>query len=103
MMMQRRRAFADPFVVSVTVLLLLAAAGLAAVGLGWRGAAASLSVSVQITYIVSGVFGGVALLAFALGLLRVQARRRCAALRRADVDRVVVAAARALAAARGGQ
>jgi hypothetical protein len=100
---QRRRAFVDPFVVSVTVLLLLAAAGLAAVGLGWKGAAASLSVSVQITYIVSGVFGGVAVLAFALGLLRVQGRRRRAALRRAQVDRVVVAAARALAAARGAQ
>jgi len=98
-----RRAFADPFVVSVALLLLLAAAGLAAVGLGWKGAAGSLSVSVQITYIVSGVFGGVAVVAFALGLLRVQGRRRRAARRRAEVDRVVVAAARALATARGGQ
>jgi hypothetical protein len=101
--MRRRRSWADPFVVSVVVLLLIAAAGLAAVGLGWKGAAASLNVSVQITYIVSGVFGGVAVLAFALGLLRVQSRRRRAARRRAEVDRVVVAAARLLAVARGGQ
>src|SRR5438067_8749990 len=100
MMIQRHRPLADPFVVSVAILLLLAAAGLAAVGFGWKGAAASLAVSVQITYIVSGVFGGVAVLAFALGLLRVQARRRRAARRRAELDRAVVAAARLLAMAR---
>jgi len=101
-MTQPRRTLADPFVVSVVLLLVLAAAGLAAIGLGWKGAAASLSVSIQITYIVSGVFGGIAVLAFALGLLRVQARRRRAARRRAEVDRVVVAAARLLAVARSG-
>jgi len=101
-MTQPRRTLADPFVVSVVLLLELAAAGLAAIGLGWKGAAASLSVSIQITYIVSGVFGGLAVLAFALGLLRVQARRRRAARRRAEVDRVVVAAARLLAVARSG-
>ena len=103
MMMQRRRPFVDPLLVSVAVLVLLAAAALAAVGLGWKGAAATLDVSVQITYIVSGVFGGVALLAFALGLLRVQTRRRRAAHRRAELDRVVVAAAQLLAVARGVQ
>jgi len=101
-MTQPRRTLSDPFVVSVVLLLVLAAAGLAAIGLGWKGAAASLSVSIQITYIVSGVFGGIAVLAFALGLLRVQARRRRAARRRAEVDRVVVAAARLLAVARSG-
>ena len=101
--MQRRRVWADPFVVSVGVLALLAAAGLIAVGLGWRGAAASLNVSVQITYIVSGALGGLAVLAFALGLLRVQARRRRAARRRAEIDRVVAAAAQVLAVARSGR
>ena len=99
-MIPQRRTFADPFVVSVTVLVVLAAAGLIAIGLGWKGAAASLDVSVQITYIVSGAFGGLAVLAFALGLLRVQARRRRAARRRAELDRVVVAAARVLAVVR---
>jgi hypothetical protein len=97
---QPRRAVADPYVVSVTVLGVLAAAGLVAIGLGWKGAAASLNVSVQITYIVSGALGGLAVLAFALGLLRVQMRRRRAASRRGEFDRVVVAAARLLAAAR---
>ena len=99
-MMPRRRAFADPFRVSVAILVLLAAAGLVALGLGWKGAAASLDVSIQIAYIVSGVFVGLAVLAFALGLLRVQARRRQAARRRAELDRVVVAAAQLLATAR---
>ena len=98
-----RRTLADPFAVSVAVLVVLAAAGLAALGLGWKGAAASLDVSIQITYVVSGAFGGIALLAFALGLLRVQARRRRAAQRRAELDRVVVAAVHLLAAVRGVQ
>jgi hypothetical protein len=98
-----RRTLGNPFAVSVGVLVLLAAAGLAVLGLGWKGAAASLDVSVQITYLVSGAFGGLAVLAFALGLLRVQARRRRAARRRAELDRVVVAAARLLATARGAQ
>ena len=98
-----RRTLADPFVVSVAVLVLLAAAALAALGLGWKGAAASLDVSVQITYLVSGAFGGLAVLAFALGLLRVQGRRRRSARRRAELDRVIVAAAHVLAAARGSQ
>jgi hypothetical protein len=90
-------------VVSVAILVLLAAAGLVFIGLGWKGAAASLNVSVQLPYIVSGVFGGLALLAFALGLLRVQGRRRRAARRRAEIDRVVVAAAELLAVVRGGR
>jgi hypothetical protein len=96
-----RRALRDPFTVSVTVLVVLAAGGLAGIGIGWRGAAASLNVSVQLPYIVSGVIGGLALLGFSLGLLLVQARRRQEARRRAEFDRVVRAAADVLAAARG--
>lgn len=99
-MTRLRRALNDPFTVSVTVLGFLAAAGLAGIAIGWRGAAASLVVSVQLPYIVSGVMGGVALLGFSLGLLLVQARRRQEAQRRAEFDRVVRAAADLLAAAR---
>jgi hypothetical protein len=95
-----RRALGDPFVVSVAVLVAVAAVGLAGIGLGWKGAAASLDVSVQLPYVVSGVIGGFALVGFALGLLRVQARRRRQAVRRAEFDRVVVAAAELLAAVR---
>ena len=96
-----RAALRDPYTVSVTVLVVLAAAGLAGIVIGWRGAAASLVVSVQLPYIVSGVIGGVALLGFALGLLIIQVRRRREALERAEFDRVVRAAADLLAAARG--
>ena len=99
-MTRLRRALNDPFTVSVAVLGFLAAAGLAGIAIGWRGAAASLVVSVQLPYIVSGVMGGVALLGFSLGLLLVQARRRQEAQRRAEFDRVVRAAADLLAAAR---
>jgi hypothetical protein len=96
-----RRLLADPFSVSVLVLGILAVAGLIGIIVGWKGAAASLVVSVQLPYIVSGAIGGLALLGFALGLLLIQARRRQEARRRADMDRVVHAAAAVLAAARG--
>ena len=99
-MTRLRAALRDPYTVSVTVLVVLAAGGLAGIGIGWRGAAASLVVSVQLPYIVSGVIGGLALLGFALGLLIIQVRRRREAERRADFDRVVRAAADLLAAAR---
>ena len=99
-MTRLRAALRDPYAVSVTVLVVLAAAGLAGIAIGWRGAAASLVVSVQLPYIVSGVIGGLALLGFSLGLLIVQVRRRREAERRADFDRVVRAAADLLAAAR---
>ena len=102
-MTRLRRALGDPFTVSVAVLSVLAAAGLAGIISGWSGGAASLVVSVQLPYVVSGVIGGMALLGFSLGLLSVQARRRQEARRRAEFDRVVRAAADLLAAARSGR
>jgi hypothetical protein len=95
-----RAAGRDPYSVSIVVLLVLAAAGLAGLGIGWAGAAGSLVVSVQLPYIVSGVIGGAALLGFSLGLLIIQARRHREAQRRVQFDRVVRAAADLLAAAR---
>lgn len=99
-MTRLRAALRDPYTVSVTVLVVLAAAGLGGIAIGWRGAAASLVVSVQLPYVVSGVIGGLALLGFSLGLLIIQVRRRREAERRADFDRVVRAAADLLAVAR---
>ena len=93
----------DPFVASVVVLGALALAGLIGVGVGWKGAAATLVVALQLPYITSGAIGGLALLGFALGLLLVQARRREEAKRRAELGRLVQAAADALAAARGSR
>ena len=90
----------DPFVVSVVVLGVLVVAGLVGVAAAWKGAAASLVVAFQLPYIVSGAMGGLALVGFAGGLLMVQLRRREEAERRAELDRVVRAAADVLAAAR---
>jgi hypothetical protein len=95
-----RQTLRDPFAVSVIVLGVLAVTGLVGIGVGWRGAAAELDVAVQVPYIVSGAIGGLALLGFSLGLLLIQARRREEARRRADLQRVVRAAADVLAAVR---
>jgi hypothetical protein len=98
-----RRGLRDPFTMSVVVLGALALTGLIGLWAGWRGAAATLVVADQLPYIVSGVLGGLALLGLSLGLLLVQTRRRAEAQRRADLDRVVRAAADVLAAARARQ
>ena len=90
----------DPFVASVGVLVALSLVGLVGIGVAWKGAAATLVVALQLPYIVSGAIGGLALLGFALGLTLVQTRRRAEALRRAEFDRVVRAAADLLATAR---
>ena len=99
-MTRLRQTLRDPFAVSVIVLGVLAVTGLVGIAVGWKGAAAELDVSVQVPYIVSGAIGGLALLGFSLGLLLIQARRREEARRRADLQRVVRAAADVLAAVR---
>jgi hypothetical protein len=91
----------DPFVASVVVLAVLIVTAFVGLGVAWKGAAATLVVALQLPYITSGAIGGLALLGFALGLMLVQARRREEARRRAELDRVVRAAADLLAAARG--
>ncbi|MEY2478130.1 MAG: hypothetical protein QOG87_3445 [Actinomycetota bacterium] len=93
-------ALRDPFVASVGILVVLAVTGLVGVAVAWKGAAATLVVALQLPYLVSGAIGGLALLGFALGLLLVQTRRRREARERAELDRVVRAAADLLAAAR---
>jgi hypothetical protein len=96
-----RDAAADPWRVSVVVLLIGAAAGFAAMVLGWRGVAARTDVAEQVPYLVSGAFAGVGLLGLALGLLVIQARRRAEALRRRDLERVRVAVTELAASVRG--
>jgi hypothetical protein len=92
----------DAFVISLVVLAVLAAAGLIGVAVAWKGAAATLVVALQLPYITSGAVGGLTLLGFALGLVLVQVRRREEAERRAELNRLVRAAAAVLAAAREG-
>jgi hypothetical protein len=94
------KALRDPFVASMAVLVALVLTALVGLGVAWKGAAATLVVALQLPNIVAGAVGGLALLGFALGLVLVQARRRDEAVRRAEFDRVVRAAADVLAAAR---
>lgn len=98
-----RRLLRDPFAMSVAVLVALGVAGLASLAAGWRGAAASLDVAVQLPYIVSGALGGLSVVGFSAGLLLIQLRRREEARRRAELGRVVRAVADLLASARREQ
>lgn len=50
-------------------------AGVAAMALAWRGAAATLFVPTQVAFAVSGWIGGLLLVAVGLSVLRTQARR----------------------------
>ena len=85
------------FVLAVGALVVAALVG---IGVAWRGLAATDVVSDQVSYAVSGVLGCVALLGFALGVGQIQATRRAEERERAQLDRVVVAAANVLAAVR---
>ena len=58
---------------------ILAVAGFYAIVLGWQGAAQRSSPALQLPYLVSGGFGGLALLVFAAVLLHVDVSRRLAA------------------------
>ncbi|HEX9889404.1 MAG TPA: hypothetical protein VGA69_07985 [Nitriliruptorales bacterium] len=98
-----RSALRDPFASSVLVLVSLVIAGLAMLFLGWQGAAAQVRVSDQLPYLVSGGFGGLGLIVFAVGIGNVQSRRRIEARRRAELARVVMAATGLLAQARSHQ
>jgi hypothetical protein len=65
----------DPRLSTSLVLAAAAGVGLALIGLGWRGAAATLLVPFQVPYLVSGAVLGLALLGAALLLLSVHLDR----------------------------
>lgn len=81
------RVLRDPRVSTTLVFAVLAVAGFALVGLAWRGAAATLFVVLQLPWVVSGAFGGIALLGLALaGLMTHLDRTEAAAERAALAD-----------------
>jgi hypothetical protein len=98
-----RGALRDPFVRSTAVLVALTAVGLVAVGVAWRGLAATTVVSEQLAYATSGALGGLALVGFALGVVAIQLGRRARARQRAHLDTLVAAAADLLDAVRAGR
>jgi hypothetical protein len=91
-----RRWTQDPVAVSCWVAVGLIVAAFGAFALAWRGAAATLSIPVQVSYLVSGGLGGLGLLVAGSALLTVQLGRRFAAQERAELDGLIAEAQAAL-------
>lgn len=91
----------DPAAPSLLLFAGLVLAGFAAIGLGWRVAARTLSVPLQVPALVSGGLGGVALVLLGAGLVSTQAGRRLAAQERVQTEALLDELAAAVAAARG--
>lgn len=68
---------------------LLVLAGFAMIGLGWRGAAATLFIPTQVAYALSGGLAGIALIGTGAALLNAQASRVATAERTHRLDEVV--------------
>jgi hypothetical protein len=76
----------DPAVPSFALFAGLVVGGFAAIALGWRVAARTLYVALQVPALVSGAVGGVVLVALGAGLANVQAGRRLAAVERLETE-----------------
>lgn len=79
----------DPFTRAALVLLAVAIAGAVVLGLAWRGSAATLDVSIQMPFFVSGAVAGVGLIGVGIGLLSVHLDRLDAAEEQAILDDMV--------------
>lgn len=93
------RVLRDPRVSTTLVLATLAVAGFVLVAGAWRGAAATLFVVLQLPWLVSGGFAGLALIGLALGLLMTHLERTEAAAERAALAELQRDALRLLSAA----
>ncbi len=94
-----RKAVAAPAVSTGIVLVGMAMAAFVAIGLAWRGAAATEFVPYQLPFLVSGGVVGLALLVFALGMFDVHANRVLGAQRHADTNAALREAVELLALA----
>jgi hypothetical protein len=93
---------ADPFARSLLVGGALVAGGLVAIGLGWRGAAASVLVPNQLAFLLSGGIGGILLVVTGCAVVAVQSSRYWNARERRAIDDMLASAARALERQAGG-
>lgn len=91
-----RRLGGDAFARSVVFASALIAGGFAAIALAWRGAARSLVVAEQLSFLVSGGLGGLALILTGAGILAIQASRYLNARERRRLDQIVNRVPRAL-------
>lgn len=74
-----RRSAADAIIMSSFLSFLLVLAGFASFLLAWRGAAATLTVGIQLAYLVSGGVSGFALITAGMGVMYIQMSRHLAA------------------------
>jgi hypothetical protein len=93
------RVLRDPRISTTLVLATLGVCGFVGIALGWRGVAATLYVVLQLPWLVSGAFAGVALLGAALALLMTHLERTEAAAERAALAELQRDALRLLSAA----
>jgi hypothetical protein len=82
-------ALIDPGVRAAVVLVVAAAAGFALVGLSWATVAARIYVPLQLPFLISGAFTGIAVTGGCLALLAVHLERRAAAADRQTLDRAI--------------
>jgi hypothetical protein len=91
------RVLRDPRVSTSLVLSALTVAGFALLVAAWRGVAATLFVVLQVPWLVSGAFTGVAVIGTGLALLMTHLSRTEAAAERAALAELQREALRALA------
>jgi hypothetical protein len=82
-------AIGDRGIQAIILLVAAAAGGFVAIGLAWSGVAARLYVGLQLPFLVSGAFGGVAVAAAFLAIAGIQLERRYDATERFHTDLVV--------------
>jgi hypothetical protein len=93
-----RARLRDPVMVLLIIGVVLVVAGFFSLLLGWRGAARTLNIPVQIPFLVSGGLGGIALIGMGLGLCNLTASRREAAREITRLQGLVDEAAKLLSA-----
>lgn len=76
----------DPAAPGLALFAAFVVGGFVAIALGWRVAARTLYVALQVPALVSGALGGLALVALGTAFATTQAGRRIAAQERADTD-----------------
>jgi hypothetical protein len=93
------RVLRDPRVSTTLAFAVLATAGLLLFAVAWRGVAGTLFVVLQLPWVVSGAFAGMAVLGLSLGMLVVHLDRTEAAAERAALASLQRDALRLLSAA----
>jgi TRAP-type C4-dicarboxylate transport system permease small subunit len=98
-----RRTLVDRFVMSCVAAALITIGGFIAFYLAWKGAAATLVVAVQIAYLISGGFAGLALVATGVGIFYIQVARRIDVTEELEVEAVLDRATALLNAIKEGE